>query len=184
MSRKMGPEDEALWQAVTQSVTPLRDRPAAAQPVRPRYRPQPLAEPDPPAGPGGGAVTPQALDRHFLRGVARGKTQIDRVLDLHGMTQDRAHAQLRHAVLGGHRAGQRVLLVITGKGGRRFAQTGAPSAAFRTRADFAPEGGVLKRQVPLWLTGPELAPFVHSFGAAADAHGGAGALYVRLRRRR
>jgi DNA-nicking Smr family endonuclease len=41
---------------------------------------------------------------------------------------------------------------------------------------------VLRRQVPLWLGLPELRDVVVGFEEAHIAHGGEGALYVRLRR--
>ena len=56
--------------------------------------------------------------------------------------------------------------------------------AYRTRNEFEQHGGVLKRMVPLWLAGPELKPFIHSYGPAAQEHGGDGALYVVLRKQR
>jgi DNA-nicking Smr family endonuclease len=71
-----------------------------------------------------------------------------------------------------HRAqarGHALVLVITGKG------TAAPHGA---------ERGVLRRAVPLWLALPELRALVIGFEEAAPAHGGAGALYVRIRRSR
>jgi DNA-nicking Smr family endonuclease len=43
---------------------------------------------------------------------------------------------------------------------------------------------VLRRVVPHWLRLPELRALVLGFEEAAPQHGGAGALYVRLRRRR
>jgi len=60
------------------------------------------------------------------------------------------------------------VLVITGKGG---AEDGDASAR-----------GVLRRQVPLWLSASGLREAVIAFAPAAAEHGGAGALYVRLRR--
>ena len=59
------------------------------------------------------------------------------------------------------------MLVITGKGGRGQA-----------------ERGVLRRQVPHWLALPEFRDLVIGFEDAHIAHGGEGALYVRLRRTR
>jgi DNA-nicking Smr family endonuclease len=64
--------------------------------------------------------------------------------------------------------GARLVLVITGKG--------APDA-------FAGRG-VLKRQVPLWLKLGEFRPYVLGFENAHAAHGGEGALYVRVRKAR
>jgi DNA-nicking Smr family endonuclease len=59
------------------------------------------------------------------------------------------------------------VLVITGKG--------------RTSA-AASERGVLRRQVPLWLSLPEFRSLVVGFEEAHIGHGGEGALYVRIRR--
>ena len=78
----------------------------------------------------------------------------------------------------------KTVLVITGKGGARFLQIDAIPAAQRTREDFSPMDGVLKRMVPIWLAGDALRSFVESYGIASPGHGGEGALYVRLRRRK
>jgi DNA-nicking Smr family endonuclease len=43
---------------------------------------------------------------------------------------------------------------------------------------------VLKRQVPQWLSLPEFRTLVIGFEEAHIAHGGEGALYVRVRRTR
>jgi DNA-nicking Smr family endonuclease len=42
----------------------------------------------------------------------------------------------------------------------------------------------LRRQVPLWLEAPDFRGLVVGFDTAHAGHGGAGALYVRVRRRR
>ncbi len=63
------------------------------------------------------------------------------------------------------------MLVITGKGKR-------------SEESWSNEGGVLKRQVPLWLSLPEFRALVIGFEEAGIRHGGAGALYIRVRRRR
>ena len=117
------------------------------------------------------------------RQIATGRQEVDRSIDLHGMTQDRAFAKLRHTIEGAIRRGDKTLLVVTGKGGKRFSQLDATPAAYRTRGDFDQHGGVLRRMVPLWLEGPELKPFIQSYGIAMAEHGGDGALYVILRRR-
>jgi DNA-nicking Smr family endonuclease len=98
--------------------------------------------------------------------LARGTEPIEARLDLHGRTQREAHAELLSFLRRAQREGARFALVITGKG---------------TRLD---EQGVLKRQVPLWLRLPEFRSYVIGFDAAHAAHGGEGALYVRLRRAR
>jgi DNA-nicking Smr family endonuclease len=69
-------------------------------------------------------------------------------------------------------AGHSVILVITGKGG-----AGSGDANFEER-------GVLRRVVPHWLRLPDLRPIVLGFEEASAQHGGSGAIYVRVRRRR
>jgi len=100
--------------------------------------------------------------------VARGKETIDGRLDLHGLTQSEAHATLLHFLRSASSRAARLVLVITGKGVR-----GGEG-----------ERGVLKRQVPQWLRLPEFRAFVLGFEEAHIAHGGEGALYVRVRRPR
>jgi len=101
--------------------------------------------------------------------VVRGRDAIDARIDLHGMTQSEAHDALIRFVRRAQTNGARLVLVVTGKGSG-------------TSRDAARERGVLRRQVPLWLALPEFRPFIVGFDAAHVAHGGEGALYVRLRR--
>ena len=82
------------------------------------------------------------------------------------MTQTRAHRELSGFLQRAHRDGLTFVLVITGKG-----KTGAES-----------ERGVLRRQVPQWLSLPEFRSLVVGFEEAHIGHGGEGALYVRIRR--
>ena len=89
---------------------------------------------------------------------------IDQRLDLHGMTQDSAHAALSTTIGRAFDTGRRCLLVITGKG-------------------HGGEG-VLRRQVPRWLNQPPLRERILSFAAARPQHGGDGALYILIKRRR
>jgi DNA-nicking Smr family endonuclease len=89
---------------------------------------------------------------------------VDRRLDLHGMTQDEAHGALLDAITDAAGAGERCLLVVTGRG-----QPGTSR-------------GVLRRMVPLWLESRR--DVVLEWAEAQPRHGGAGALYVLLRRRR
>lgn len=191
MSRKKKPaealsaRDQAAWDEVKKTVTPLGDRPPVPDPPKPvrtvERREQALPQdwysgaPDEPAA---------RLDRKLRRDISKRRQEFDRSIDLHGMTQDHAFTTLRRAIEGCIRRGDKTLLVVTGKGGKRFSQLAASTpVAYRTRNEFEQHSGVLKRMVPLWLAGPDLRPFVHSYGAAAQEHGGDGALYVVLRRR-
>jgi DNA-nicking Smr family endonuclease len=175
--RVLSQEERVLWTTVTKSIAPLRDLPASdlddhagepAAPARPIKR---AAKPGPT-----GASLPEKksppplapLGRRMKQRVARGKDQIDGRLDLHGLTQSEAHAVLLRFLRTASSRGARLVLVITGKGAR------------------AAEGerGVLKRQVPHWLALPEFRALVIGFEDAHIAHGGEGALYVRVRRLR
>jgi DNA-nicking Smr family endonuclease len=174
--RTLSDEEHTLWRGVARSVKPLRRRhkqetvneePAAA-PAKPAPRPQPgpapartLKAPKPPAA-------PVRLARRERQKLVRGGTPIDARIDLHGKTQAQAHAALARFLRRAQADGARFVLVITGKGAR----------------DRADERGVLRRQVPLWLTMPEFRDAVLGFEEAHVAHGGEGALYVRLRRAR
>ena len=178
MSRRSLSDDErALWDTVTRAVAPLRKRKARKrdEPVVPASAPPPSAKPvrvarvvtaaavkekaPPPLAP---------LGRRMRAKLARGSEAIDDRIDLHGMTQADAHAALAHFLRRAQARGARVVLVITGKGARA--------------GDAFSERGVLKRQVPHWLESAALRPLVIGFESAGVGHGGAGALYVRLRR--
>ncbi len=108
--------------------------------------------------------SPDPIDAPVQRRIAKGKLAIEARIDLHGMTQDEAHGLLMSFIRQAAGRHLRTVLVITGKGG-------SPKSE-----------GVLKRAVPLWLSQPGFAVHVSGFADAAQSHGGAGALYVRLKR--
>jgi len=180
--RSLSEDERALWETVTRAVAPLRRRkakikaieqaeevaaPVHARPVRKTVTPSPPAMPAKPAGP-----PPLApLGRRMRQKLGRGTEAIDARIDLHGLTQADAHTALAHFLRRAQRDGARMALVITGKG-------------VRPGSDPHAERGVLKRQVPLWLESSELRSFVVGFESAGVGHGGAGALYVRVRRGR
>jgi len=172
-SRALSAEERALWRGFVRAIRPLRGRAAeSAQNDEPEFvavpaqvvtKAKPVAAPRHPARPA--APPPLAtLARRERQKLARGSLAIDARIDLHGMTQGEAHTALAHFLRRAQRHGARFVLVITGKG------TGAG------------ERGVLRRQVPLWLGLPEFRDTVVGFEEAHTAHGGEGALYVRLRR--
>jgi DNA-nicking Smr family endonuclease len=109
------------------------------------------------------------LNRRERARLSRGKQEIEARIDLHGMTQARAHRALHNFLLRASDNGLRFVLVITGKGRA-------------TRLDSS--RGILRQQVPEWLGLPEFRTLVVGFEQAHIGHGGEGALYVRVRRRR
>jgi DNA-nicking Smr family endonuclease len=110
-----------------------------------------------------------ALDRRLKRKLSRGRGAIDAALDLHGLTQADAHEALRAFLRGSQARGARLVIVVTGKGGS-------------LDEPWPRDRGVLRRVTPHWLREPDLRSVVLGFEEAGRAHGGAGALYVRLRR--
>lgn len=184
--RGLSEEERALWNTVTRAIAPLRRRKVkteepeaktettktetiqvAAKPARKAVATPvvtaPIVAPSRPA-----ALPLAPLGRRMRQKLARGSESIDARIDLHGMTQADAHAALAHFLRRAQHDGARVVLVITGKGARG--------------TDPHAERGVLKRQVPLWLESAELRSLVIGFESATIGHGGAGALYVRVRR--
>lgn len=172
--------DIALWRQVARTVKPL--------PGRLPVEPEPAAPAPPPPATEAARVTARAvtarlaptlpaplplapIERRLRTQLRRGQQEIEASIDLHGMRQDEAHLAL-HAFLRRQQGrGTRLVLVVTGKGGA------APMA-------FGEERGVLRRMVPHWLRHAELRPLVLGFEEAEQRHGGAGALYIRLRRQK
>ena len=175
--RGLSEEDRALWESVAKQVKPLRKRhrvakPAAAPEAETKVAVSPAAsskhvaparivapsKPEPPP------LAP--IGRRERSHLSRGRKEIDARLDLHGMTQTRAHRALFGFLRRAHHDGLTFVLIITGKG-----RSGG-------------ESGVLRRQVPEWLSLPEFRTLVVGFEQAHIGHGGEGALYVRVRRSR
>jgi DNA-nicking Smr family endonuclease len=176
--RRLTKEERALWTGITRSVAPLRSSVQAegettnesASPSAEPNKKSPMAQTETRSK----TVIKQSplapLGRRLKQRVARGSEAIDGRVDLHGLTQAQAHGALLRFLRGAQAGGAKLVLVITGKGDRAD--------------DTWTERGVLRRQVPLWLRLPEFRAYVVGFEAAHPAHGGEGALYVRVRRRR
>ena len=175
--RGLSEEERALWESFAKQAKPLRKKPAdvkaqvspdaempaAAKPAASQMPPPSakiLRTPKPEAPP----LAP--IGRRERSQLSRGRKEIDARLDLHGMTQTRAHRALTSFLQRAHSDGLTFVLVITGKG-----KTGADS-----------ERGILRRQVPQWLSLPEFRALVVGFEEAHIGHGGEGAIYVRIRR--
>jgi DNA-nicking Smr family endonuclease len=168
-------EEIELWLTVAASVarragSRLPDR--LAIPSKPAPEPAPsaavLAVAVPSAAPPKTPPPLVPLERRLKQKLSRGQMSADAAIDLHGLRQHEAHDALRAFLHRAQRDGARVVIVVTGKGGRMA-------------GDFE-ETGVLRRAVPLWLHMPDFRPLVVGFEEAARHHGGSGALYVRLRR--
>ena len=173
--RGLSAHEQKLWSDVTRSVAPLRRQPLppdAEPPTAPgKSKPKPSRAPARSAPPAARPTVPlEAFDRRLKQRLARGTEAIDVRVDLHGKTQSEAYAALSSFLRKAQRDGAKFVLVITGKGGSAREDGG--------------ERGVLKRQVPQWLGLPEFRRYVVGFEDAHHRHGGAGALYLRIRRQR
>lgn len=172
--RPLTAEDRRVWAEVARSVRPL-----GARVMPPPGPPRPEAATAAPEARGAGtALSPRQpprvpglvpLERRAARALSRGQMRPDATLDLHGLTQAEAHARLTRFLQRAQQLGHGLVLVITGQGGAGGA---------------AGERGVLRRVVPLWLRLPHLRGVVLGFEEAGPRQGGAGALYVKLRRGR
>jgi DNA-nicking Smr family endonuclease len=174
--RRLTDEEIALWTEVARSVARRRGAtlPAPLNPVRAARPPAPPPTvTEPPAARAAKPSTPPLapIERRLKRELSRGRAAIDAALDLHGLTQAEAHQALRGFLRHSQARGARLVIIVTGKGG-----------AIDELSGWSNERGVLKRLTPQWLRESDLRSVVLGFEEAGRAHGGSGALYVRLRR--
>lgn len=168
--------DAHLFELAMRDVAPLKRRkkaraasppkpaePAAREAVQRRAVYVPLV-PSMPAAPRPAArkASEPGLDRNTARRFERGEMPIDSAIDLHGLTQARAHEALDAFLGAAAKAGARMLLVVTGKGKQGE--------------------GVLRRHVPEWLRSGPHAGRILRIASARIQHGGEGAFYILLRR--
>ena len=192
MARKSGRElsasERALWLKVARTATPMAKRSRQDQlrdEVAPRARPmdqfmtprvpKPLSPELPKSALPANAPPSMGLDRRTGQRLRRGQVEADATVDLHGLTQGRAHRTLVRFIREAQARGHHMVLVITGKG---KPETEPVDAFQRGRR------GVLRHAVPDWLSGPELRSYVIGYQRAHQRHGGDGALYVRIRRQK
>lgn len=189
--RILHPEEQELWRSVARTAKPMHPR-VALPPEPPKSPPTkpPQAESAPlPAFRLGQAAkmqttahlapsigealrtAPLRMDAKTHGKMTRGKLAPEARIDLHGMTMDQAHPALTGFIQRSYGAGLRLVLVITGKGGKS-----------REMGGFH-QTGVLRRQVPHWLHQAPLGAMVLQVTESHASHGGGGALYVYLRRR-
>jgi DNA-nicking Smr family endonuclease len=173
--------DQDVWRTFTKDVAPLAGR-APKRPMRAPATPAPVAKPVRPASqrvapapapaikPALPELMPGAapgVDRRTAERLRRGEIAIDLTLDLHGYTLVEAHRALALAVERAAAAGERCILVITGHGERSGGGRGA-----------------LRDALPRWLNESSLRPRVLAVQPAQPKHGGRGAFYVLLKRKR
>lgn len=188
--RGLSPDEAELWRRVAATVTPMRGRkasvpkkedasskptlapsPPAARPPRVRVAPPPVA-PLPPR-PAARPISDRTLDGGWDRKLSGGVVAPDFTLDLHGHTLDSAHARLDLGLTQALAQGARVLLLITGKP--------RPSDDHVSRGS---RRGAIRAKVLDWLALGSHASKIAAVRPAHPRHGGAGALYIVLKRLR
>jgi DNA-nicking Smr family endonuclease len=179
--RNLNSEDLEIWRFVTRSVTPYNDmatrhpnddpaddrsdapatrrKPAFPPPTDPT--PLPVPRPPPPLAVG---VTAD-IDRRTAQRFTRGDMAIDGRIDLHGLTLDQAHGALVSFMRSASARGARCVVVVTGKGKDQTI-------------------GKIRREAPHWLNQASLRSLIIAISQARPRQGGAGALYVLLKRKR
>jgi len=161
--RQPTPAEIDLWRRAMAEAEPLGETPPAASPVP---VPKALAH-APQVAHAPAALDPQrpiGIDRRSWLRLKRGQVTIEQTVDLHGLTQEQAHERLGRFLAEAQQSGLRCLLVVTGKG--------------------LAHGGVLRHMVPRWLNEGPNRERVLAFAPAQPKHGGAGALYLLIRRKR
>lgn len=194
--RGLSREEAELWSRVAKTVKPLvkrvpspivvdgptprgEEKPRHALPPKFQKIPRvPLQQPaaSPPAR-SGEDRKPRPLDRHGLDGswerkLAKAEISPDFTLDLHGHSLDAAHARLDHGLAQAVSMGARLVLVITGKP--------RPVEA----ADRGGRRGAIRAKLLDWLAHGAHAQRIAAVRGAHPRHGGAGAVYVVLKRAR
>ncbi|MEM1195926.1 MAG: Smr/MutS family protein [Pseudomonadota bacterium] len=190
--RGLSPEEEAAWERLAHSVTPLagRTRPAVAK-TTPEKAPQDktpspavtkpparLAPKNPAttisshsAAPHPIAPSQAGLDSHWERRFKSGRIEPDLTLDLHGHTLDTAYARITAGLDQARAMGGRVVLVIAGR--ERPVDP----------ADRANRRGAIRAKLLDWLAAGPHADHISAVRRAHRSHGGDGALYLILKRR-
>ncbi|MDG2003217.1 MAG: Smr/MutS family protein [Novosphingobium sp.] len=184
--RKLSPEEAELWARVAKTVVPLADaRPLssvgddhdngqAPRSVTPVQTPKPIrtSQKQPPLASPARQLDAHGLDAGWERKLARGLAHPDFTLDLHGASLDAAHSRLLHGLSQAKAMGARLVLLITGK--PRPVEPG----------ERGQRRGAIRAKVIDWLSASEHALDIAAIRGAHRRHGGPGALYIVLKRRR
>ena len=173
MARRLAPEEKALWRKVVATVRPLHSEGPEPEPISPEAAPPPPA-PKPKVRPSP-ATPPKAapgttLDGSWDRRLSRGLVQPDLTVDLHGHNLHTAYSLLDSRLEQAIAMGARVLLLITGKPPQEDRRPG--------------KRGAIRAAVGDWLAASRHSGQIAAVRGAHPRHGGAGALYIVLRRQR
>ena len=190
MARKIKSDEQALWKKVADTAIPIHTAMADPKPKTPKTvfkNPKPIvakltfplfkigSKSHLNVNPSRKEAPPPKIrmDSKSFGKLTRGKLRPEARLDLHGMSLSEAHPALQGFILGSAQLQRRLVLVITGKG--------------KPKSDFSltpGTQGILQRNVPIWLAQAPLSSVILEATPAHQRHGGDGAIYVYLRKRR
>jgi DNA-nicking Smr family endonuclease len=114
-----------------------------------------------------------SMDYKLHTKMRQGKIRPEAKLDLHGLNLAQAQPTLTKFILDAHGKGLRLILIITGKGRNSEDNDVIPKRK-----------GVLKASVPNWLSMEPLSSKILQITNAHVKHGGGGAFYVYLRKKK
>lgn len=177
--------DHNLWDEVKQSVRALSQRKLPKSIVRPQLKSESkgklVAEAIPLAPKKTVTQAPPivALERRTVQRLGRGQLEPESRIDLHGETLETARHQLLHFIAHRRQRGEKIILVITGKGASSLARH---TLHGHTHFHTPEREGKLRREVPLWFHEAQFRIHIVGFQPAHPRHGGGGAFYVRLRK--
>ncbi|MES2302934.1 MAG: Smr/MutS family protein [Pseudomonadota bacterium] len=184
--RGLSPDEAALWEKVAATIVPMNPvrkvRPVQPEPVVvhtpalpkaikgrvPAPRPAP-----PPPSPVARPLQTHGLDSTWDRKLARGTIVPDVTIDLHGLGLDAAHGRLNGGIAQALAMGSRVILLIAGK--------------HRPHDEHDARGsrrGAIRAKLLDWLAHSSHASQIAAVRPAQPRHGGAGAVYIVLRKAR
>lgn len=189
--RGLSPEEVALWRRVAATVTPLHPK----RPVPVAVLAQPNDLPPPPPKRVKGRIPPPrpevtpvttpvrpltagGLDSSWDRKLGRGPIQPDVTIDLHGLTLAMAHDRLNGGIAQALAMGARVILLIAGKH-RPVQENDLPNYL-----EPGDKRGAIRARLLDWLAASPHAGRIASVRPAQPRHGGAGAVYIVLRKAR
>jgi len=163
-------DDNAVWAHFARQIALLPgrrapvlppDAPAPAPIISPRFAVPHAPPPRPIAAAVSIGNQPGGVDNATWQKFRTGKLAASRTLDLHGRTAQRAFHALAAFIRTAHADKQRCVEVITGRGSGET-------------------GGVLRREVPMWLNLPDIRPLI--LGAAHPHAANPGSIRLLLRR--
>jgi DNA-nicking Smr family endonuclease len=191
MTRKLiSVPDSELWDEVKKAIHPLgrrkalKSKPRLIETTKPSLQPRDIEVP--PSNfaiarlkPSNHPPAISAFDRRTAQRLGRGSVEPESRIDLHGENLENARFTLLNFILRQRQYGNRLVLVITGKGASQFARH---TLHGHTHFHTPEREGKLRREVPMWFHDAEFRKHIVGFQPAHPRHGGGGAFYVKLRR--